>query len=135
MNRGLSNSAEIPPAELERIVATSHDEGSGFWDCSPSSWMEIQSGAIAMPFLFEGGVPEWIESLKGENIEVSGGFRHRCLDEICMLLEAGNIPFRLDETIVYSLPGQEADPASAPLWESDLVGNPRLVSSAGILAA
>jgi hypothetical protein len=91
LENGLSTSAEMERPHLERIVASAHEEFEGFWDCSPEAWEEIHSGAIAMPFIFEGGVLPWIESLRGEVVEVSGGFRHRCLDEICMLLEAGGI--------------------------------------------
>jgi hypothetical protein len=104
MESGLSSSAEIPGSELERIVASSHDHFEGFWDCSPAAWEEITSGAIAMPFVFEGGMVPWLESLRGKDIEVVGGFRHRCLDEICMMLEAGGISYRLNDSIIYSLP-------------------------------
>lgn len=114
MDKSLSISSEIGATALERIVATSHDDFDGFWDCSPAAWQEINSGAIAMPFIFEGGVIPWIESLrsslsknKGEIVEVSGGFRHRCLDEMCLLLEAGEIPYTLNEAIVYSLQDEE----------------------------
>ena len=73
MESGLSSSAEIPGSELERIVASSHDHFEGFWDCSPAAWEEITSGAIAMPFVFEGGMVPWLESLRGKDIEVVGG--------------------------------------------------------------
>ena len=106
MEHNLSSSAEMPRSELERIVSSSHEDFEGFWDCSPEAWEEILSGAIAMPYLFEGGALPWLESLrsrKGEAVEVTGGFRHRCLDEMCMLLEAGDIPYRLNESLIYGL--------------------------------
>jgi hypothetical protein len=106
MEHGLSSSAEVPRSELERIVASSHDDFEGFWDCSEEAWEEIHSGAIAMPYLFEGGVLPWLESLKTVNeepVEVSGGFRSRCLDEMCMLMEAAHIPYRLNDPLIYGL--------------------------------
>jgi len=104
MKEGLSSSADIPAPELERIVATSHSDFKGFWDCSSEAWEEIRTGTVAMPWLFDGGVLPWLESLRGEDVEVCGGFRHRCLDEMCMMLEAGGIPYRLNEPLIYSLP-------------------------------
>jgi hypothetical protein len=112
METGLSSSAEIPGSELERIVASSHEDFNGFWDCSTEAWNEIHSGAIAMPYLFEGGVHSWLESLraeKGKPVEVTGGFRHRCLDEMCLLLEAGDIPYRLNESLIYGLVSDTLD--------------------------
>jgi hypothetical protein len=120
MRSGLPSSAEIPGSELERIVATSHDDFQGFWDCSPEAWEEINSGAIAMPYHFEGGVLPWIESLGRSitgSVEVTGGFRTRCLDEMCMLLEAGGIPYHLNGPLIYDVSedppggcGQETEP-------------------------
>ena len=114
MDHGLSSSAEIPASHLERIVADSHDDFEGFWDCSPEAWEEMRTGAIAMPYLFEGGMIPWLESLKGslkgEVVEVTGGFRHRCLDELCMMLEAGGILYFLNDPLIYSLPEESLEP-------------------------
>jgi hypothetical protein len=104
MEKGLSSSAEIPAHDLERIVADSHDDFAGFWDCSPEAWEEMKSGAIAMPLLFEGGMIPWLELIKGQRVEVTGGFRHRCLDEICITMEAAGIPYFLNDSLIYSLP-------------------------------
>lgn len=113
MEHGLSNSAEMSAPDLERIVASSHEDFEGFWDCSPEAWQEIYSGAIALPFLFEGGIVPWLKSLQGKVVEVSGGFRHRCLDEICMMLEASGISYHLNESIIYSLPEEAAETPEA----------------------
>ena len=104
---GYAGSHEIAAAEQERIVATSHDHFPGFWDCSPEGWQEIRTGAIAMPYRFDGGMMDWLESLKtsGEDpVEVTGGYRERCLDEICMMLEAYGVPFRANDSLIYGLP-------------------------------
>ena len=135
MQYGLFSSAEMAAADLERIVATSHDDFEGFWDCSAEAWDEIKSGAIAMPYLFEGGVLPWIDSLRGQTVEVSGGFRHRCLDEMCMLLDAGGIPYRLIESIIYSVPEEVticADPAWDTIPEQETAFFPTLASARGI---
>jgi hypothetical protein len=113
MERSISCSADISREEQERIVASSHDHFSGFWDCSTEAWEEITTGAIAMPYLFEGGITNWLESLRGTTVEVIGGFRHRCLDEMCMMMEAGSVPHRLNEALVYSF-NEEAE---SPAWE------------------
>lgn len=108
MDRGIVSSAEISRLEQERIVASCHDDFSGFWDCSTEAWEEITSGAIAMPYLFEGGITGWLDSLRMNAVEVTGGFRHRCLDEMCMMMEAGGIAHSLNERLVYSLPVEES---------------------------
>ena len=119
MEHGLSNSSEIAAVDLERMVAASHDDFEGFWDCSPEAWEEMRVGAIAMPYLFEGGMIPWLESLKGslggDVVEVTGGFRHRCLDELCMMLEAAGIPYFLNEPLIYSLPDESPEPEMQPL--------------------
>lgn len=114
VSSGLSGSHDIAPADLEKIVATSHDHFPGFWDCSPEAWEEMRTGAIAMPYRFEmignAGVPgmgEWLESLTtrhDQRIEIIGGYAERCLDEICMMLEASRIGYTLDPSLLYFLP-------------------------------
>jgi len=111
MESGLSSSAEISASRLERIVADAHDDFAGFWDCSPEAWEEMKSGAIAMPFLFEGGMISWLESIKGAVVEVTGGFRHRCLDEFCITMEAAGISYFLNDALIYSLPEEAPVPA------------------------
>ena len=101
---GLQTSAELAGADLERIVAEAYGDFAGFRDCSPDAWEEIKTGAIALPFVFEGGIPSWLHSLVGQQVEVCGGFKHRCLDEMCMILEAGGISYSLNESLIYSLP-------------------------------
>jgi hypothetical protein len=103
LSYGLQTSAEITGADLERIVAAAHGNCAGFRDCSPDAWDEIRTGAIAIPFIFDGGVPEWLKTLRGQEVEVCGGFRERCLDEMCMLMEAGGVSYRLNEDLIYSL--------------------------------
>jgi hypothetical protein len=119
MAHGLSNSSEIAAVDLERMVAASHDDFEGFWDCSPDAWEEMRVGAIAMPYLFEGGMVPWLASIKssvaGEGVEVTGGFRHRCLDELCMMLEAAAIPYYLNEPLIYSLPEESTEPVMQAL--------------------
>jgi hypothetical protein len=110
MKSGLSSSAEIPSSKLERIVADAHDDFAGFWDCSPEAWEEMKTGAIAMPFLFEGGMIPWLESIKGAVVEVTGGFRHRCLDEFCITMEAAEISYFLNDALIYSLPEEASEP-------------------------
>jgi hypothetical protein len=110
MKSGLSSSAEIPSSQLERIVADAHDDFAGFWDCSPEAWEEMKTGAIAMPFLFEGGMIPWLESIKGAVVEVTGGFRHRCLDEFCITMEAAEISYFLNDALIYSLPEEASEP-------------------------
>jgi len=41
---------------------------------------------------------------EGEVIEICGGFRERCLDEICILLEAAEVSYSLNNSLIYSLP-------------------------------
>lgn len=139
---GLNNSSEVSAPELERIISSSHDDFEGFWDCSPAAWEEITLGAIAMPYLFEGGVLPWLESLrtKGETVEVVGGFRHRCLDEMCMLMEAGGITYRLKEELIYSLPDEQVvigpdEVAGAESWEPCDIETPPLFSDFGLIPA
>jgi hypothetical protein len=115
MASGLEDSSRIPRPHLERIVASSHDDFEGFWDCSPEAWDEMLTGAIAMPFLFEGGMGSWLDSLKGSAPEITGGFRHRCLDEMCMMLEASGISYRCNESLIYGLPEEPVTP-EAPSW-------------------
>jgi len=141
LEHGMNDSSEVSAPELERIISSSHDDFEGFWDCSPAAWEEITSGAIAMPYLFEGGVLPWIESLaakKGEVVEVIGGFRHRCLDEMCMLMEAGGISYRLNEALIYSLPEEQlttGSEAGAGVWEPSEEEAPLLFSDFGLIPA
>ncbi|KAB2639918.1 MAG: hypothetical protein DVB30_03125 [Verrucomicrobia bacterium] len=126
MKHDLSSSSDISGPDLERIVASSHEDFEGFWDCSPAAWEEIKSGAIAMPFIFEGGVIPWLDCVKaslsksGGIVEVTGGFRHRCLDEMCLLLEAGGIPYQLNDPLIYSLPEDEPSSILPPDPTSEL---------------
>ena len=135
MKRGLSASDEITGCELERIVASAHGDFPGFWDCSPEAWEEILTGAIAMPYLFDGGVTVWLDSLQGQHVEVIGGFRHRCLDEMCMMLEAGGISHHLNEALIYSVPEKEPDEAGGPLLADSKESEPMLFFSGGLLVA
>lgn len=139
LQHGLNDSSEVSAPELERIISSSHDDFEGFWDCSPAAWEEITSGAIAMPYLFEGGVLPWIESLaakKGEVVEVIGGFRHRCLDEMCMLMEAGGISYRLNEALIYSLPEEQMSAGTELVtWEPSEEEAPLLFSDFGLIPA
>ena len=133
LEQGLQTSAELSGADLERIVALAHEDFDGFQDCSPEAWDEIKNGAVALPFVFDGGVIPWLESLKEEAVEVCGGFRERCLDEICMMMEAGGVSYRSNEPLIYSLPQElnervEGDglplmeiPSKIPLHDSPLL--------------
>jgi hypothetical protein len=100
----ISHSAEISEKDMEQIIFSVSGELSHFQRISPIAWREIKEGAIALPMLFEGGVHEWLESVRGEEIEIIGGFHHRCFDEICMMLEAGDIPHHLNNDLIYYLP-------------------------------
>ena len=139
LQHGLNDSSEVLAPELERIIASSHDDFEGFWDCSPAAWEEITSGAIAMPYLFQGGVLPWLESLgtqRGKVVEVIGGFRHRCLDEMCMLMEAGGIPYSLNEALIYSLPEEQIISELEPgAWEPSEEEAPLLFSDFGLVPA
>jgi hypothetical protein len=135
MKQGLSASNGIPGCELERIVASAHGDFPGFWDCSPEAWEEIMTGAIAMPYVFDGGVTAWLESLHGQHVEVIGGFRHRCLDEMCMMLEAGGISHHLNETLIYSVPEEEQDISGNPLLADSEEREPMLFSESDLLVA
>jgi hypothetical protein len=115
MEMGMEDSSGIPRPHLERIVASSHDEFEGFWDCSPEAWEEMLSGAVAMPYLFDGGMVHWLNSLKGSVPEITGGFRHRCLDEMCMMLEAHGIRYRNNDSLTYGIPEEEVEPVN-PSW-------------------
>ena len=117
MARGWADSSMIPRGDLERIVASSHDDFQGFWDCSPEAWEEMLIGAVAMPYLFEGGMIPWLKSLEGSVPEVIGGFRHRCLDEMCMMLEAAWIPYRAEASLIYGVP-EEPAPSPAGGWSA-----------------
>lgn len=107
MTEGLEDSSRIPRPLLERIVASSHDDFEGFWDCSSEAWAEMLGGGVAMPYLFEGGMVPWLNSLNGFVPEIIGGFRHRCLDEICIMLEAHGIAYRNNESLIYGIPEEE----------------------------
>jgi hypothetical protein len=109
-------SAEIAGADLERVVAEARGDFPGFKDCSSDAWEEIQAGAIALPFVFEGGVSSWIDSLRGHEVEVCGGFKERCLDEICMMMEAGGISYHLNEALIFSLPSEEPELLDSQTW-------------------
>ena len=109
MDQELSGSNEVAAADLERIVNAACGDAAQFKRSSPESWSEIVSGAIALPVVFEGGVLPWLKSLRREEVEMVGGFRHRCFDEVCMLLEAGGISYSLNEAMIYSVPEEFAD--------------------------
>jgi hypothetical protein len=126
MEDGMEDSSLIPKPRLERIVASSHDDFDGFWDCSSEAWEEMLSGAIGMPYLFEGGMIPWLQSLKGTVPEITGGFRHRCLDEICMMLEAHGISYQNNDSLIYGIPDEELE--AAPLsWRDCEVTSPLLI--------
>ncbi len=131
MAEGLDDSSQIPRPHLERIVASSHDDFEGFWDCSPEAWEEMLRGAVAMPFLFEGGMVPWLKSLNGSVPEIIGGFRHRCLDEMCMMLEASGIAYRNNDSLIYGLPEEEVE-ATAPSWRECELISPSLFPKAGL---
>jgi hypothetical protein len=139
LQHGLNDSSEVSAPDLERIISSSHDDFEGFWDCSPAAWEEITSGAIAMPYLFEGGVLPWIESLaakKSEVVEVIGGFRHRCRDEMGMLMEAGGISYRPNEELIYSVPEEQMSARpEAESWEPSEEEAPLLFSDFGLIPA
>ncbi len=131
MAEGLDDSSQIPRPHLERIVASSHDDFEGFWDCSPEAWEEMLRGAVAMPFLFEGGMVSWLKSLNGSVPEITGGFRHRCLDEMCMMLEAAGIAYRNNDSLIYGIP-EEAPVPGAPVWSACELTSPILFPMTGI---
>jgi hypothetical protein len=126
MAEGLDDSSLIPKPHLERIVASSHDDFEGFWDCSPQAWEEMLSGAVAMPYLFDGGMVPWLKSLNGSVPEIIGGFRHRCLDEMCMMLEACGIAYRNNDSLIYGIPEEEAESVE-PSWRECEVTSPLLL--------
>ena len=109
MDHGISSSTEVVSEDLELLVNSAHGDYAEFKESSPEAWGEIISGAIALPFVFEGGVIPWLELLKREEVEMIGGFRHRCFDEMCMLLEAGGISYSLNDSMIYSVPGDLAE--------------------------
>jgi hypothetical protein len=121
MEEGLEDSSRIPKPLLERIVASSHDDFEGFWDCSPEAWEEMLVGAIGMPYLFEGGMVPWLDSLRGCVPEITGGFRHRCLDELCIMLEASGIPYRNNDALIYGLPEEEVEALDPSGWECEFL--------------
>lgn len=104
----ISHSAEISEKDMEQIIFGVSGELAHFQRISPLAWQEIKEGAIALPMLFEGGIHAWLDELKslksGEDVEIIGGFHHRCFDEICMMLEAGNIEHHLKHELIYYLP-------------------------------
>ena len=83
------------------------------------------SGAVAMPYLFDGGMVPWLKSLNGSVPEITGGFRHRCLDEMCMMLEAHGISYRNNDSLIYGVPEEEAEPVE-PSWRECEVISPLL---------
>lgn len=100
----ISHSAEISEKDLEQIIFGVSGELARFQQISPLAWKEIKEGAIALPMLFEGGIHEWLESVRDQEIEIIGGFHHRCFDEICMMLEAAGVPYRLNSELIYAVP-------------------------------
>ena len=126
MEEGMDDSSRIPRPHLERIVASSHDDFEGFWDCSSEAWEEMLSGAVAMPYLFDGGMVPWLKSLNGSVPEITGGFRHRCLDEMCMMLEAYGISYRNNDSLIYGVPEEEVEPVE-PSWRECEVISPLLI--------
>jgi hypothetical protein len=91
------------------------------------------SGAVAMPYLFEGGMVPWLKSLDGCIPEIAGGFRHRCLDEMCMMLEAYGIPYRNNDSLIYAVPKEELETIE-PSWRECEFISPSLfpLTAAGI---
>ena len=93
-----------------------------------------------MPFVFEGGVIPWLDCVKaslsksGGIVEVTGGFRHRCLDEMCLLLEAGGISYQLNGPLIYSLPEDEPSSMllSDPTSELTAEDSPTLFLDLGV---
>jgi len=130
MAEGMEDSARIPRPHLERIVASSHDDFEGFWDCSPEAWEEMLSGAVAMPYLFESGMLPWLESLNGCVPEIIGGFRHRCLDEMCMMLEAHGVAYRNNDSLIYGIPEEEVESVEPSRRECEVI-SPLLIPLAG----
>ncbi len=100
----ISHSAEISEKDMEQIIFSVSGELARFQRISPLAWKEIKEGAIALPMLFEGGVHKWLESVRGQETEIIGGFHHRCFDEICMMLEAAEIPYHLNSGLIYAVP-------------------------------
>lgn len=100
----ISHSAEISEKDMEQIIFGTSAELEHFQHISPLAWREIKEGAIALPMLFEGGVHTWLDAVRGEEVEMIGGFHHRCFDEISMLLEAGGISHHLNDELIYYLP-------------------------------
>jgi hypothetical protein len=129
MQEGMEDSSRIPKPHLERIVAAAHDDFEGFWDCSAEAWEEMLSGAVAMPYLFDGGMVPWLNSLKGCVPEITGGFRHRCLDEMCMMLEAHGIAYRNNDSLIYGVPEEVTEPSvpAALSWRECEVVSPLLL--------
>ena len=119
MDQGLSSSAELADGDLKRLVNSAHGDYAEFRESSPEAWEEIVSGAIAMPFVFEGGVLPWLKSIRREEVEMVGGFRHRCFDEMCMLLEAGGISYSLNEAMIYSVAEELNESACSQAIVSD----------------
>jgi hypothetical protein len=107
----ISHSALISEKDMEQIILGVSGELATFQRISPLAWSEIKEGAIALPMLFDGGIHAWLSALRslkqGEDVELIGGFHHRCFDEICMLLEAGGIPHRLNRDLIYYLPEED----------------------------
>jgi hypothetical protein len=126
MAEGFEDSSLIPKPLLERIVASSHDDFEGFWDCSPEAWEEMLSGAVAMPYLFDGGMIPWLKSLDGCIPEITGGFRHRCLDEMCLMLEAYGISYRNNEELIYGLPEEQKEVVELS-WRECQMTSPLLI--------
>jgi len=135
MDNGLFSSSEIAPWELEKIVTSVHGEFFSFVNDESAAWNEIISGAVAMPLVFEGGVIPWLHGLRREEVEIIGGFRERCLDEICMLLEAGGISYRVNESLTYSLPEELYIPAyPVPMESREPISEPAFFSDFHLIA-
>jgi len=112
--------------EADRLLAIAeHIPLEEFYATHQAALKEIETGQVALPMIWDGGVKEWLDSIRGEKVEVIGGFRERCLGEVCMLMEAAGIDHTMNEPLIFGLPQEESD----SIWErrAETVSSPEAV--------
>jgi hypothetical protein len=85
--------------------------------------IERAKTGVNTPMIWEGGIKNWIETLPKNGIEITGGFKERCLNEVCILLESASIEYTLNEELIYKLPEKSEEVIPCPIVQPITVPN------------